>query len=148
MRSALAALLPLLALCGCAGVGAPADFLDVDAPARQTKAVAADDSLFWYREFRDGDRGDLAFWSGALKTEFIDRRGYTLVGESAAELAGEPSLELTFDVTVGGIARRYLMALAVDEGWLWNGVHVAEYLATREAFDAHREAVGRALRGE
>lgn len=51
-------------------------------------------------------------------------------------------------VAVGGISWRYLIALSVDEGRIWNDIQIAEYIATTDAFERHRDAVRKVLAGD
>ncbi len=139
----------LLALAGaaaaCTTPPAPADFLVVDGGRGEVKAIAPDDSLFWVRQFRDGMRGDFAFWAEALEKEFVESRGYTLLEKRQVKWNGAPGVELLFEVSAAGKARRYLATMAVAPGSFAHTIRMAEYVADKERFDQHLAAVRAAL---
>ena len=139
--------LALLVNVGCVSVKPPDGFLRVRQDTAQMKAVSDDESLFWYREFRDSERAGFDFWASALRHDFIDQRGYTLLEERELQAFGEPGLEMLFEVTVDGVARRYLLCMSVDEGIFADEIRVAEYVADKARFDRHLESVRRVLDG-
>lgn len=130
---------------GCATVPLPVGFVEHDAPVGEKKAVAADESLFWFRAFSDPARGSLGFWREALQRELVEDRGYTLVEERETEMRGLPAVEYRFEATVGGVVRGYLLCVAVEEGWWRNRILTAEYVADRDRFETHLSSVRDAL---
>ncbi|MBI4881073.1 MAG: hypothetical protein HY812_15660 [Planctomycetes bacterium] len=133
------------AAAACAAPPAPADFLVVDSGRGEVKAIAPDDSLFWVRQFKDGMRGDFAFWAEALEKEFVENRGYTLLEKRPVKWNGAPGVELLFEVSAAGRARRYLATMAVAPGSFASTIRVAEYVADKERFGEHLGAVRAAL---
>lgn len=138
---ALASLLP-----SCLSVSEPEGFRPHPSASRsEVKAVAADESLFWYREFRDAERGALEFWKEAVVRDLVDGRGYALIDERGVRIDEDPAVELHFEVTVGGVARAYLLVIGVAQGSFANTIRVGEYVAEKGLFDRHVDAVRAAL---
>lgn len=142
---AVAAVFGLLCLGGCAAVDAPEAFRPHASAMGEVKAVAADESLFWYREFRDDEDGALDFWVEAVRRDLVDGRGYTPIADREVTIDGDPGVEMHYEVTVGGVARGYLLCVAVRPGLLSSTIRVGEYVADKGRFDEHLGAVRAAL---
>ena len=61
-----------------------------------------------------------------------------------ADTTGE-GLELTFEVTVEGASRGYLVAVFVIDGWRSNTIATVEFVATKSVFEKHLQAVRKAI---
>ena len=140
-------LAPALLLPGAVSIDVPGGFVLVERDRDQIKAVSPDESKLWLREFSATSRADLAFWSEALKSHLIHRRGYELVAERPVrDKADRDGLELLFQVVSRDTVQRYLVTLYVLDGPFWsnNGkVRVVEFVAPGEAFDRHLQLVRR-----
>jgi hypothetical protein len=140
--AALASL--ILATSGCASAP-PSGFVSVADSGSDLRAVAPDDSLFRLREFDVPAGSDFAFWLGALKHEFVARRGYVIAAERSVEVGGAQGVELTIETAAGGRAGRYLVTAWFEPGFLGDEMRVAEYLAASDVFDEHLDAVRTAI---
>ena len=145
MRAATGLALLLAVTAGCAAPPAPDGFLVVDDGAGHVKAIASDDSMFWVRTFRDDLRGSLDFWHETLTGDFVDHRGYAALDERSVRWDGVDAIEMTFETTARGRARRYLVTLRVDEGVFADRIRVAEFVADKGTFDEHLPLVRAAL---
>ncbi len=143
-------LLPLSALAllssGCLSIDLPEDFLRIHRSPSQIKLMAADESKLWVRDFDDDDQGDLQFWSQALREDFVENRGYTLIEEGTVKDPGDrEGREWLFETTTHGQPYRYLVTLFVFEGWFSNTIRVSEFVARKAAFDRYLEDVRAAV---
>jgi hypothetical protein len=116
----------------------------------ELKAVSADDAQIWVRTFDEPHEGSLAFWTDALRNDFVDNRGYTLIEEGTTQDGdGHEGSELTFEVTVGGRAQRYAVSLFWIPGsflfWTSNTIGIVEFVAPRDVFEGYREEVRKAV---
>lgn len=140
---ALALLLLASALNACQTIDPPDQFLTVERGFGRLKAVADDEGLYWVRSFADPEQAGFDFWQRVVENEFIERRGYTLIEKRA--LAAPAGAELLFEVTVSGVARRYLAVIWVESGITGDTIHVIEYVADKDRFDRHLDAVRQAV---
>lgn len=152
MTSSVTRLAALLALCGalatlggCITLTPPPRFLVVEDGVSSWKAVTPEDSRLWVRVFDDEDGGGLAFWQDALKADLVDNRGYVLVSEGEAKAGGVVGREYILETTVHGRPVRELLTLFVTSGLFADHVHVIEYVADKDAFEAELAAVRAAV---
>lgn len=143
-----------LLVSGCLSIEVPDEFVVVADGASEIKAMSADETMLWVREFDDRDGGDLEFWSRALEEELVGRRGYTLLEQrEVTDGDGIPGREFLFEVTVNRSPHRYLITLFVEEGSHWfpaslwspDTVRVAEYAAEKGRFDGYLDGVRAAI---
>ena len=135
----------LFALSSCAiQADLPDEFLVMTATAHEFKAITPTDAVFWVQEYDLPARGEnLDFWVAALKKDFIDHRGYTLLeSESIKTVAGESGLQMLFEANVAGRPYRYLVALFVRSGPI---ARVARYTAEKAEFEAQVDGVKSAI---
>ncbi len=104
-------------------------------------AVAADRSVFRSRRIPASRDGDLGFWVDALRTDFVSRRGDTLIDEKKTTRGSLPAVEFTLERTVQGQAYRCLVTLSVEKRWFSADVLVDEFVATKERFESHLAGV-------
>ena len=132
-------------LTSCLSIQAPS-FLVLQKSTDSLKAMTPDDARVWVREFGDSSRGDLSFWSQALRNDLVSNRGYTLIEERKVKDAdGHDGAEMLFEVTAGGRAQRYIVALYVFEGLFSNTIRVAEYVAPKELQEKYEAEVKKAF---
>ncbi|MBK8975684.1 MAG: hypothetical protein IPM29_07145 [Planctomycetes bacterium] len=134
------AALGLAAAAGCANLRAdlPQGFLELRSEGgRQLKAMTADDARLWIRDFDVEDGGDLDFWTAALRTDLIARRGLVPIGEVARieDGTGRTGTLQLFEARVDGADRGYLCALWVRERGDESSIRTAEFTAPRPRFD-------------
>ncbi len=124
---------------GCVSIDAPPSFLVIDDRGHHTKMITADEAKFRIQELDDDNRGSFDFWSKALRSNFVDKRGYTLLeSNDVRDANGQPGLELLFEATTQGYTHRYLVTLfVIESSSLSNKIRVAEYVATKDKFDAY-----------
>jgi hypothetical protein len=136
----------LLAGTGCSTiqVDLPDPFLVTTATPHEFKAITAENALFWVEKYQLPARGDnLAFWVTALRQDFVDRRGYTLLeDEPIRTQRGVPGVQMLFEATIEGQAWRYLVAVFVRPGPV---VCVARFTAPKADFATHVTAVKQAI---
>ena len=139
-------LAPLVLLSGCLSIDKPKDFLVVDRGMNQLKLITADESKLWVRQFKDRDQGNLEFWSKALRADFVENRGYTLLEEQEVKGRNDVSgNQWMFEVSTRGEAYRFLITLFVFDGLFENTIRVSEYVARKDRFDDYLEDVRRAV---
>jgi len=125
-------------LSGCLTLDVPARFLVVEKRSSEIRAMSPDEARIWVREFTDENRGDLEFWSEALREEFVENRGYTALEEEATtDAAGRAGRVLVYEATLEGAPHRYLCALFVVPGWWSNTIRVVEFVAPKPLFDGY-----------
>jgi hypothetical protein len=132
-------------LTSCLSIQAPS-FHVLEEGTDSLKAMTPDDARLWVREFGDSTKGNLSFWSQALRNDLVSNRGYTLIEERKVKDAdGHDGAEMLFEVTAGGRAQRYIVALYVFEGLFSNTIRVAEYVAPKELQDKYEAEVRKAF---
>lgn len=117
----------------------------------ELKAVSSDDAQIWARELDEPHEGSLAFWTDALRNDFVDNRGYTLIEEGTTRDGdGNEGSELTFEVTVSGRAQRYIVAVFWIPSsflfWSTSTIGVVEFVVPRDAFETYEDAIRQAVR--
>jgi hypothetical protein len=137
-RHTLATLWP-----GAVEMQLPDGFLMVERQRQELKAVTANDAQLRVRKLVASKNGSLDFWSTALASHLVDRRGYELVDDrTVRDKQNRQGRELTFDVVVGGTPMRYLTTLFVDQRPFWsrtNAIQVIELVAPQDEFQQHVE---------
>ncbi len=129
-------------LSSCVSMQVPERFLVTTRGADELKAITPEETKLWLREFNDPDRGDLAFWSEALRRDLVENRGYTLLSEGKIEDAGgNVGTELVLEATIQGRAVRELLALFVFPGAFDNRIRVVELVGEKEPFEAALDEV-------
>lgn len=137
----------VLTTTGCLTLTPPDGFLVVEQSRDEFRAVSSDEAKLWVREFKDRLQGDYGFWVDALKNDFEENRGYTLLSEQeVTDDKGRTGLELLIEVTADGGPQRYLITVFVREGMFSNTIRVAEFVAAKTVFDEHLEGVRSAVR--
>jgi len=133
----------VLALAGCSiPMDVPSTFIVLDERPSEIRAMSADGARLSVLELGDAKKGDLGFWTEALKNDFKDNRGYVLVEErKVKDGAGREGSESVWETTLDGTAQRYLAALFVID----DSVRMVEYLAPKEVFEKHLEEVRKAV---
>ena len=147
----LAPPLLLALIAGCASpirATLPDDFLELDGPPRELKAVTADDARLWVREFPDRDGGQLEFWSDSLRNDLIEQRGYEPLGEpeEITDGTGRRGIVQTYAVRHLGADQRYLIAVFVLGSGKDQRVRTAEFVAPTALFDGYVDDIRTALR--
>lgn len=136
VRMALLSLL-LAFVSSCVSMQVPERFLVTARGTDELKAITPEETKLWLREFSDPDRGDLAFWSEALRRDLVENRGYTLLSEGKIEDAsGNVGTELLLEATIQGRAVRELLALFVFPGAFEHRIRVVELVGEKEPFEA------------
>ncbi|MEM7233131.1 MAG: hypothetical protein AAF517_13195 [Planctomycetota bacterium] len=135
-------------LVSCLSMQTPDKFLITREGWSELKALTPDDAKLWVREFKDDKRGDLDFWSEALREEFETHRGYVILEDPADIVDGaqRPGKQFLMEVTTDGITWRYLLNVFVIEGWRHHTIRVAEYVAHKDDFDEYLASVKDAIR--
>jgi hypothetical protein len=146
----VASVVVAIAGCGTLSITPPPRFLEVEDFSDSYKAVTPEDSRLWARVFNDDDMGDLAFWQDALKEDLTKNRGYVLVSEADTSAGGVKGREVVLETTVNGRPVRELLALFVTPAGIpflteHHHVHVIEYVADKDRFDAELTAVRAAV---
>ena len=83
------ALLAALSLAGCkAPLDLPESFVKLeDSRGYGFRAVTGDDARLWVREFSEPTEADVSFWADNLRRDFVEQRGFELVGEGDVDNA-------------------------------------------------------------
>ncbi|MBI4584795.1 MAG: hypothetical protein HY717_12340 [Planctomycetes bacterium] len=130
---------------GCLSMQVPEKFLTLEDGWFEIKAITPDEAQLWARSFSGPSDGAFPFWGEALKSDFIQNRGYALIEERQVKSqSGQEGLELLFEVTAQGQAHRYLAVLYVYDGWLWDTIVVGEFVAPKSLFDGYLSSVRQA----
>ncbi len=135
----------LFALSSCAiQVDLPEQFLVTSASPHELKGTTADNAIFWVQKYGLPKRGsNLNFWVTALKTDFVDNRGYTLLEEEPIEThAGVKGTQMLYEATTQGRTYGYLVAVFVHPGPV---ACVARFTAEKAEFDEYVDAVKQAI---
>ncbi len=143
----LSLLLCVLGALGCKTVelGLSPRFLVVDRTPESLDAMSSDDARVRVRDFT-APGGDLEFWVDALRRNLVDGRGYVLLEEGKVVASGVGGHAMTLEVSVGGRAVRYRVAVFVkvqkkDE----SAIRVVEYVADKAGFERHLPDVNGAI---
>lgn len=143
----LAALLALFAA-GCAApIELPKDFVRVH-DGRGFAAVTADEARVSVRELYDASAAPLDFWAEALRRDFVEQRGYEIVGEGETrDRDGVAGRWFECVTNLNGERIGYLVAVWADGSFWFSGTNlfVVELAARQEVFAARVEAVRQAL---
>jgi len=132
----------LLAAACSTPIKLPSSFVQLRDDGEGFRAVTSDDARVWVRRMYEPTLGDIAFWAETLKRDFVDERGYELVGEGeAANAAGETGRWIEVTANVQGDRVDYLVAVWVDGNWL----KVVEFAAAHDVYVERVEAVKAAL---
>lgn len=133
-------------LASCAGpISLSRDFVTLAGHSRDEdfRAVTGDDARVWLRRFRDPNGADLEFWVQALQHDFVQQRGYELIGDGDVRDAdGRRGHWFECATNVDGERVGYLIALWAEDG----DVVVVEFGARGAVFEARVDEVRRALR--
>lgn len=132
-----------LLLAGCAApLELPPGFLVLHDKSGDHRAVTGDDARVWYRRFEGNRDAGREFWRTAVEFEFLQQRGYELVGQGVVrDRNGNEGDWLECLANVGGERVAYLVAFWVDG----EVVHVVEYGARAAVYAVHVEQVRAAL---
>ncbi len=138
------ALLLTLAGCSTIQVDLPEQFLVTATSAYEFKATTADNAIFWVQKYQLPERGtSLDFWVTALKKDFIDNRGYTLLEQEPIETnAGAKGVQMLYEATTQGQTYRYLVAVFIRPGPV---ACIARFTAEKTEFGKHVDAVKKAI---
>lgn len=144
------ALLCLVALPSCKiTVDLPQQFLVTERSKAEFKATTAADAIFWIEKYELPERGEnLEFWADALKNDFVENRGYTLIdSDDVKTSAGLAGVQMTFEATIQGQAYSYLVAIFVEPARLFSNpiACVARFTAEKSEFARHADAVKAAI---
>ena len=132
---------------GCVGIEEPSGFLVIERGRKELKAITADEAKLRVGYVSDRDQGGLDFWAKALRTEFVENRGYAPISEQeAGDDKGRRGHEFVLDATLEGIPHRYLCTATVLEGWWRDRIRLAEFVAPTEIFDTYLGDVRKAFR--
>ena len=135
----------LFTLAGCAiQVDLPEQFLVTATSAYEFKATTAGNAIFWVQKYQLPKRGtSLDFWVTAVKKDFVDNRGYTLLEEEPIETkAGARGMQMIYEATTQGQTYRYLLAVFIRPGPV---ACVARFTAEKTEFGKHVDAVKKAI---
>lgn len=145
-----------LALALCAGACSlpmelPKDFLVLDRfdEDEDFRAVTGDDARVWIRQFEDDNEGSLDFWAEAVEYDFVQQRGYELLGKGDVKNRSDVGGKwFECAANVHGERYGYLVAVWVKPKLLKRGciVKVVEFTARQEVFGKRVEAVRAGLR--
>jgi hypothetical protein len=149
MMRALILLCALLPACSMT-MDLPSDFLRLERSGAEFKAITPDDGRLWVREFADPSAGTLEFWATTLRNDFVENRGYELVGDRPVrDGTGRAGQEFEFRTFAAGEGHGYLLTVFVLPAafWPWSEqqVLVAEFGAREPVFVERLEAVRTAL---
>lgn len=126
------------------------DFVQLRDAGQGFRAVTSDDARVWVREFYDPTDGDVSFWIGTLKNDFVDQRGYELVAEGEVQNGdGEAGRWLELTANVRGQRIDYLVAVWAKSDWrFWRTgcwVQIVEFAASHDVFVDRIDAVRASL---
>ncbi|HOX52093.1 MAG TPA: hypothetical protein PKY05_11430 [Fibrobacteria bacterium] len=106
-------LLPLVLLCGCAGLKAPSPAGFASFPPTSEKALAASpDEVVWrVRLLDDQPKADLAFWKSALR-HHLEQHGHLVVDSFPLRWEGQAAAGYETRQTVDGQESSYMVAVS------------------------------------
>ena len=144
IRALTGALLFSLSGCGTIQVELPEQFLVTSTSAYEFKATTADNAIFWVQKYQLPERGtSLEFWVAAVKKDFVDNRGYTLIEEESIETnSGAKGMQMLYEATTQGQTYQYLVAVFIRPGPV---ACVARFTAEKAEFGKHIDAVKQAI---
>jgi len=120
----------------------PPGFLVLHEGDGDHRAVSGDDARVWYRRFEGNHDAGREFWRTAVEFEFLQQRGYELVGQGVVrDRDGNEGDWLECVANVGGERVGYLVAVWVHG----ETIHVVEYGARAAVYAVHVEQVRAAL---
>jgi hypothetical protein len=106
------------------------------------RAVTGDDARVWYRRFEGNHDAGREFWRTAVEYEFLQQRGYELVGQGVVrDSDGNEGDWLECIANVEGDRVGYLVAFWV----VGETIHVVEFGARSAVYATHIEEVRAAL---
>ena len=138
------ALLFTFAGCSTIRVDLPEQFLVTETSAYELKATTAENAIFWVQKYQLPERGtSLEFWVAAVKKDFVDNRGYTLIEEEPIETSsGAKGMQMLYEATTQGQTYQYLVAVFIRPGPV---ACVARFTAEKAEFGKHVDAVKQAI---
>ena len=144
IRALTGALLFSLSGCRTIQVELPEQFLVTSTSAYEFKATTADNAIFWVQKYQLPERGtSLEFWVAAVKKDFVDNRGYTLIEEESIETnSGAKGMQMLYEATTQGQTYQYLVAVFIRPGPV---ACVARFTAEKAEFGKHIDAVKQAI---
>jgi hypothetical protein len=124
----------------------PDGFIVVDSTKYEMQALTPEDARLWLREFSVNEDADLEFWTKALKTHFVENRGYKLLDESKVmdRLDKSQGHQLLFEAYTDRGPVHYLVTYSLrDRGFLAANkiVQVTEFAAEPKLFAEYVEAI-------
>jgi len=141
--SSITTLLP-----GGLSVGPLEGFLIVASDRSELKAICADTSKLWVREFAVPKRANLDFWSKALHSDLVDHRGYHLLEEKRVrDGKGNEGVEMVCEVVVQGQTDRYMVSIYTLDSPFWHRgstVRTIEFVAPVATFERSAPVVRKA----
>lgn len=149
--AATAALLSVVLLGGCkAPLTLPESFVELEDGGQGFRAVTSDDARLWVRTIAEPTEADVGFWVDNLRRDFVEQRGFELIGSGDVEdVSGNKGAWLELRAVVAGEEVGYLVAVWVEPGLFWfqdDEVKLVEFCARREVFDSRVDDVRAALR--
>ena len=126
----------------------PAAFVELGDSGEGYRAITSDDARIWVRELYDPTPGNVEFWAGSLERDFVQERGYELLGKGDVKnFANRDGRWLEFSTNVRGVRVDYLVAVWVDTTWFGSGnwIHVVEFAANHDVYSERIESVRAAL---
>lgn len=134
---------------GCTVVELPKAFLPLQphTSAADYRAVTGDNASFWMREFTEVQAGSLEFWAEALEYDFVQQRGYQVVGKGDLTSSAGPARWIESVANVRGERFGHLIAIWVVPHTFAAGctVRVAEFTAREAEYQEHVAGVRAAL---
>jgi hypothetical protein len=150
---ALSSCLLAFALAACAlPIQVPAEFAQQRGAEYALIAATADEAVLRVRDVDDPTTGSNAkFWIDALRTEFVEQRGYVEVArDTVPDVNGVEGEWVEFTTNVRGERVDYLAAVWARRGGLFDlggpYLQVVEFAARSGAYASRIEAVKASLR--
>ena len=112
------------------------------------QALTPDDARLWLREFSVHEDADLAFWTKALKTHFVENQGYKFLRESRVsgqgEMTNRQGHQILFEAYTDQGPVNYLITISLlDSGFVSpkKAIEVVEFVAAPELFIEYMDSV-------
>ena len=144
---------------GCAhfDMPVPEQFVQVSRTDNHLAALTSQEDRLLVRHRGVPHEGSLAFWTDAVRSNFVTERGYTLIEESDLKTAGGvPGHRFLFEISMNEVPYRNVLVLFVTNGWApeWlakrldlarQHIYTVEFLSEKENYDTHAPALEKSL---
>lgn len=118
------------------------------------RALTPEEDKLLVRRYKVTELGSLDFWVNAVRSQFVDERGYTLIDEGELKTdAGLVGHRFTFELSLNEVPYVHEIVLFVTQTDWWflfrdkQHIYAAAFMCEKKNYDEHKAAVEKALKG-